>query len=61
MNSLIIKGNLNEVVGKITRQFGNLTRDDLISQKGKDKELMGQLQSKLGKTQKELLKMNSGF
>ena len=61
MNSLIIKGNLNEVVGKITRQFGNLTRDNLLSQRGKEKELMGQLQNKLGKTKKELVKMNSGF
>ncbi len=61
MNSLIIKGNLNLVVGKITRQFGNLTHDDLLSQRGKEKEMMGQLQNKLGKTKKELLKMNSGF
>ncbi|PKN96882.1 MAG: general stress protein CsbD [Chloroflexi bacterium HGW-Chloroflexi-5] len=61
MNSLIIKGSLNEVVGQITRQLGNLTGDDLLSQKGKEKELMGRLQNKLGKTKKELLKMNSGF
>jgi uncharacterized protein YjbJ (UPF0337 family) len=61
MNSLIIKGSLNEVVGQITRHLGNLTGDDLLSQKGKEKELMGRLQNKLGKTKKELLKMNSGF
>ncbi len=54
MNSLIIKGNWNEISGKLKQQFANLTDDDLLFQKGKEEELLGRLQSKLGKTKEEL-------
>jgi uncharacterized protein YjbJ (UPF0337 family) len=30
MNSLIMKGNWNEVAGKLKQQFANLTDDDLL-------------------------------
>jgi uncharacterized protein YjbJ (UPF0337 family) len=54
MNSLIIKGNWNELAGKLKQQFANLTDDDLLFKKGKEEELLGRLQSKLGKTKEEL-------
>jgi uncharacterized protein YjbJ (UPF0337 family) len=54
MNSLIIKGNWNELSGKLKQQFANLTEDDLLFQKGKEEELLGRLQNKLGKTKEEL-------
>ena len=57
MNSLIIKGNWNELAGKLKQQFANLTDDDLLFKKGKEEELMGRLQSKLGKTKEELHKI----
>ena len=54
MNSLIMKGNWNEVAGKLKQQFANLTDDDVLFKKGKEEELLGRLQNKLGKTKEEL-------
>jgi uncharacterized protein YjbJ (UPF0337 family) len=54
MNSLIIKGNWNELAGKLKQQFANLTDDDLLFKEGKEEELLGRLQQKLGKTKEEL-------
>jgi uncharacterized protein YjbJ (UPF0337 family) len=54
MNKLNIKGNWNEVAGKLKQQFANLTDDDLLFKEGKEEELLGRLQQKLGKTQTEI-------
>jgi uncharacterized protein YjbJ (UPF0337 family) len=54
MNALRMKGNLNETVGKLKQQFANLRDDDLLFIDGKDKELLGRLQQKLGKTKEEV-------
>jgi len=54
MNSLTLKGDWNETVGKIKQQFANLTDDDLLLKKGKEDELLGRLQNKLGKTKEEV-------
>jgi uncharacterized protein YjbJ (UPF0337 family) len=59
MNSLIIKGNWNEIAGKLKQQFANLTDNDLLLKKGKEEELLGRLQNKLGKTKEELRKIIS--
>jgi uncharacterized protein YjbJ (UPF0337 family) len=59
MNSLIIKGNWNEIAGKLRQQFANLTDDDVLFTKGKEEELFGRLQNKLGKTKEELRKIIS--
>jgi uncharacterized protein YjbJ (UPF0337 family) len=59
MNSLIIKGNWNEIAGKLKQQFANLTDNDLLLKKGKEKEVLGRLQNKLGKTKEELRKIIS--
>ncbi|MHB1049723.1 MAG: CsbD family protein [Bacteroidota bacterium] len=59
MNALTIKGNWNEVAGKLKQQFANLTDDDLLYKEGKEEELMGRLQQKLGKTKEELRKIIS--
>ncbi|MFZ1290567.1 MAG: CsbD family protein [Melioribacteraceae bacterium] len=59
MNKLNIKGNWNEVTGKLKQQFANLTDDDLLYAKGKEEELLGKLQVKLGKTKEELRKIIS--
>jgi len=59
MNTLILKGNWNETAGKLKQQFANLTDDDLLLQKGKEEELLGRLQNKLGKTKEELRKIIS--
>lgn len=59
MNSRTIKGNWNETAGKLKQQFANLTDDDLLFKKGKEEELVGRLQKKLGKTREEIRKMIS--
>ncbi|OIO20239.1 MAG: general stress protein CsbD [Ignavibacteria bacterium CG22_combo_CG10-13_8_21_14_all_37_15] len=59
MNWLTIKGNWNETAGKLKQQFANLTDDDLLLKDGKEDELVGRLQNKLGKTKKELRKIIS--
>lgn len=57
MNKLNIKGTWNQVAGKLKQQFGNLTDDDLLFKEGKEEELLGKLQNKLGKTKEEIHKM----
>ncbi|MBI5727095.1 MAG: CsbD family protein [Ignavibacteriales bacterium] len=59
MNTLQLKGNWNETAGKLKQQFANLTDDDLLFAKGKEEELLGRLQIKLGKTKEELKKVLS--
>ena len=53
---LKLKGNWNELKGKIKQQYADLTDDDLLYEDGKDDELMGRIQTKTGKTKEELAK-----
>jgi uncharacterized protein YjbJ (UPF0337 family) len=53
MNKLQIKGSWNEIKGKLKQQFGNLTDNDLTFAEGKEDELLGRLQKKLGKSKEE--------
>jgi uncharacterized protein YjbJ (UPF0337 family) len=57
MNTISMKGNWKEIAGKLKQQFANLTDDDLLFQDGKEEELLGRLQKKLGKSKEELRKM----
>ena len=54
MNILSMKGSWKETSGKLKQQFANLTDDDLLFKEGKDEELLGRLQQKLGKTKEEV-------
>ena len=54
MNKLNIKGNWNEVAGKLKQQYANLTDDDVLFVEGKEDELLGKLQKKMGKTKEEI-------
>lgn len=51
---LEIKGNWNELKGKLKQEYGELTDDDLVFAEGKEDELLGRLQQKTGKTKDEL-------
>ncbi|MBA9072319.1 uncharacterized protein YjbJ (UPF0337 family) [Flavobacterium gossypii] len=53
-NSREIKGNWNELKGKLKQKFAELTDDDLLYEEGKEDEMWGKLQKKLGKTEKEI-------
>ena len=61
MNKLQIKGSWNEMKGKLKQQFGNLTDDDLTFADGKEDELLGRLQKRLGKSKEDIRKMIEGF
>jgi uncharacterized protein YjbJ (UPF0337 family) len=51
---LNLKGNWNEVKGKVKQEYADLTDDDLMYEDGKDDELLGRLQKKIGKTKEEI-------
>jgi uncharacterized protein YjbJ (UPF0337 family) len=53
-DKLTWKGNWNQVKGKLKQKFADLTDDDLLYQEGKEDELLGRLQKKLGKTREEI-------
>jgi uncharacterized protein YjbJ (UPF0337 family) len=61
MNKLQMKGSWNEIKGKLKQSYGNLTDDDLVFTEGKDDELLGRLQKKLGKTKDEVRSMIEGL
>jgi uncharacterized protein YjbJ (UPF0337 family) len=61
MDKLEIKGKWNEIKGKIKQAHGNLTDDDLKYEDGKDDELLGRLQTKLGKSKDELVTWLKGL
>lgn len=52
---LKLKGNYNELKGKIKQQYGDLTDDDLKYEEGKDDEFLGRLQKKIGKAKDEVI------
>ena len=56
MTKLQIKGSWNEVKGKLKQKYAQLTDDDLTFAEGKDEELLGRLQQRLGKSKEDLRK-----
>jgi uncharacterized protein YjbJ (UPF0337 family) len=54
MNTLNIKGTWKEVEGKLKQKYANLTDDDVLFKEGKEEELLGRLQKKLGKSKEEI-------
>lgn len=59
MNTTEIKGNWNELKGKLKQKYADLTDDDLLYDEGKEDEMYGKLQQKLGKTKEEFKQMLS--
>jgi len=57
MTTLELKGQWNELKGKLKQKYGQLTDDDLTFTEGKDDELYGRLQTRLGKTKQEVRKL----
>ncbi|MBL3655461.1 CsbD family protein [Fulvivirga sediminis] len=56
MTDLELKGNWNEVKGKLKQKYGELTDDDLTFSEGKYDEMLGRVQKKTGKSKEELKK-----
>jgi len=44
MNKISLRGNWNEIKGKLKQEYANLTDDDLRFIEGKEEELLGRLQ-----------------
>lgn len=55
MDKLELKGKWNEIKGKAKQQFAVLTDNDLMYEEGKEDEMIGRIQDKLGKTRDEVV------
>ena len=51
-----LKGNWNEIKGKMKQKYASLTDDDLMYDEGKDDELLGRIQKKIGQSKDEVFK-----
>ena len=49
-----LKGNWNEIKGKLKQKYAQLTDDDLTFAEGKEDELLGRLQKRLGKSKEDV-------
>lgn len=49
-----IKGNWNQIKGKVKAKYGELTDDDLTYTEGKEEELLGRIQERTGKAKSEI-------
>ena len=56
MTKLEIKGSWNDVKGKLKQKYGMLTDDDLTFTDGKEDELFGRLEKKVGQKKDEILR-----
>lgn len=56
-----LKGAWKEIKGKLKQQFGELTDNDLMYEEGREDELIGRLQKKLGKTKEEIRDLFSEY
>lgn len=56
MNQLQIKGNWNEIKGKLKQKYGAVIDDDSIFVEGKMDELVGRIEVATGKTKETILK-----
>ncbi|MES2287084.1 MAG: CsbD family protein [Bacteroidota bacterium] len=51
---LKIKGNWNELKGKLKQKYAKLTDDDLLFIEGKEDELLGRIEKRVGKSKEEI-------
>ena len=54
MNKTRLIGNWNELKGKLKKSYAQLTDKDLLYEEGREDELYGKLQKRLGKSQDEV-------
>ncbi len=57
INITELTGDWNEIKGKLKQKFAILTDNDLLLMEGKQNELIGRLQIKMGKTKEEIHKI----
>lgn len=51
-----IKGNWNQIKGKLKQKYGELTDDDLKYEEGQEDELIGVIQAKTGEAKEDVKK-----
>jgi uncharacterized protein YjbJ (UPF0337 family) len=56
MSKLQIKGTWLEIKGKLKQKYAMLTDDDLAFMEGKEEEMLGRLQKRLGRTKDQIRK-----
>lgn len=61
MDKMEIKGMWNEWKGKLKATYAELTDDDLKYEEGKDDEVWGRIQQKIGKGKDELVQWLKGL
>lgn len=49
-----IKGNWNQIKGKLRQEYAILNDNDLAYEVGQEEELLGKIQEKTGKTKEEI-------
>jgi uncharacterized protein YjbJ (UPF0337 family) len=54
MNTMQLKGNWNIAKGKLKQKYAELRDDDLAYVEGKEDELVGRIQRRVGKTKEEV-------
>ena len=54
-----LKGSWTEIKGKLKQRFSILTDSDLLFAEGKQEEMFGRIQAKLGRTKAEIHKIIS--
>jgi uncharacterized protein YjbJ (UPF0337 family) len=59
MNTTELRGNWEEIKGKLKQKYAMLTDNDLKFLEGKKEEMYGRLQKKLGKSKKEFERLLS--
>jgi uncharacterized protein YjbJ (UPF0337 family) len=57
MNTTELKGKWHELKGKLKKNYADLTDNDLQYEEGREEELYGRLQVKLGKSKEEVKKL----
>lgn len=56
-----IKGNWNQIKGKLKEEYAELTDNDLMYQEGQEDQLMGRLQEATGKTKDQIKEWIDSF
>lgn len=55
MDWLEVKGNWNEIKGRLKQKYANLNDDDLTYIDGREDEIIGKIQQKTGKSRDEII------
>jgi uncharacterized protein YjbJ (UPF0337 family) len=61
MEKLIMNGNWKVIKGKLKQNYSKLTNSDLDYVRGKEEELLGRLEKKLGKSKSEIISILKKF